>query len=395
MSDGFDFDRVIDRTNTNSLKFDFRVERGYPEDVLPLWVADMDFRTAEPVIEALRRMADHGIFGYSDVKDPYYEAVLGWFSGRFGWDAERDWVVKTPGVVYALAMAVQSFTEPGDGVLVQTPVYYPFFGVVRDNGRRLVECPLVCEDGEYSIDYDDFERRIVEGGVRMLCLCSPHNPVGRVWTGDELREMGRICAEHDVIVVSDEIHCDFVWPGHEHRVFCEAVPEMADRSVVCTAPSKSFNLAGLQASNVFIPDAGLRERFSASMRRSGYSQLNAMGLVATEAAYSHGEEWLEACKAYIHANLEFVSSYIERELPELRMRVPEGTYFAWVDCTALGLGAKELDELIVHDARLWLDAGHIFGKEGEGFQRFVTACPRSVLEEAMDRFRDAIRGLGR
>ena len=389
----YDFDKSVDRRNTNSLKYDFAAERGYPEDVLPLWVADMDFPTADPVIDSLKKTSEFGIFGYSDVKDSYYEAVIDWFADNFGWRADREWIVKTPGVVYALAMAVQAFTDPGDSILIQTPVYYPFFSVVKDNGRNLVENPLRYENGAYSIDFDDFERKIAESKVRLFCLCSPHNPVGRVWTEAELGEMGRICYEHDVIVVSDEIHCDFVWPGNSHSVFCDAVPEMRNRSVICTAPSKSFNLAGLQASNILIPDDDLRERFKDAMRRSGFSQLNAMGLIATEAAYTQGRNWLDQCREYIYGNLLFTKDFIDHKIPELRMALPEGTYFAWIDCSGLDLEKKELDDLVVKEAGLWLDAGHIFGDGGTGFQRIVTACPRCILDEALNRLKDAVARL--
>lgn len=390
----FDFDKVIDRTNTHSLKFDFAEQRGYPFDVLPLWVADMDFPTTPPVIDALVEAAQFGIFGYSEVDETYNDEVVRWFECHFQWDPSPLWLVKTPGVVYALAMAVQAFTEPGESVLIQPPVYYPFFGVVKDNGRKLVENQLVYHDGTYSIDFDDFEQKIVDNDVKLFCLCSPHNPVGRVWRLEELKELGRICKRHGVLVVSDEIHCDFIWPGSEHHVFCEAVPEMTDSSIICTAPSKTFNLAGLQASHIFIPNQKLRHKFKNAIKRSGYSQLNTMGLVAAKAAYEKGEPWLDACKDYLYANLRYVDDYLKEHLPELEMVRPEGTYFAWIDCSKLGLSSEELDELIVHKAKLWLDAGHIFGTSADQFQRIVVACPRARLTEALDRLRDAVNALG-
>ena len=386
----FDFDHVPDRRHTNSLKFDFAERRGYPADVLPLWVADMDFPTAPPVIDALKRASEFGIFGYSEVEESYSDAVIGWFERRFGWSAKPSWMVKTPGVVYALAMAVQAFTEPGEAVLIQPPVYYPFYEVVRDNGRKLVENPLLYDGETYSVDFDDFERKVAGENVRLFCLCSPHNPVGRVWSIDELKRMGDICREHDVLVVSDEIHCDFVWPRHTHHVFCEAVPDMLERSVICTAPSKSFNLAGLQVSHVFVPNRELRHAFKAAMRRSGYSQLNTMGLVASEAAYTKGEPWLDACKEYLYANLLFVDEFLKESIPALRMVKPEGTYFAWIDCSRLGLSAKELDDLVIHKAGLWLDSGHIFGELADQFQRVVVACPRSLLEQALGKLKEAV-----
>ena len=249
----YDFDTVIDRKNTNSLKYDFAVERGKPADVLPLWVADMDFPAPKPVLEALHRSVEHGIFGYSDVKSEYYDAVSAWFSQRFGWQTQPQWLVKTPGVVFALAMAVRALTEPGDVVLIQPPVYYPFFSVIRDNDRTVAENTLLYQDGRYSIDFEDFERKIVEQKVKLFLLCSPHNPVGRVWTLEELQQIGAICRKHNVYVVSDEIHCDFAFAEHPHHMFLAANPELAEQTIICTAPSKTFNLAGLQVSNIWIP----------------------------------------------------------------------------------------------------------------------------------------------
>ena len=388
----YDFDKITDRHNTDSLKFDFAVERGKPADVLPLWVADMDFPAPQPVLDKLHAMADHGIFGYSDVKDDYYDAVAGWFERRLHWRPEAEWLVKTPGVVFALAMAVRALTEAGDAVLVQPPVYYPFYEVIRANGRRVVESPLIYADGRYSIDFADFEKQITDSGAKLFLLCSPHNPVCRVWTPEELREIGRICLKHGVYVISDEIHCDFAFPEHPHTVFIKAVPEMADRSIICTAPSKTFNLAGLQASNIWIPDADIRARFRAEINRCGYSQLNTVGLAACRAAYAEGEEWFDQCFAYMRDNLNYVRDYLAKHLPQLRLVEPEGTYFAWIDCSALGLTPAALEELILHRAKLWLDSGSIFGESGAQFQRVVLACPRATLAEALDRLAQAING---
>jgi cystathionine beta-lyase len=386
----YEFNAVIDRRNTNCLKWDFAVERGRPSDVLPLWVADMDFPAPPAVQEALHRAVSHGIFGYSDTKEDYFQAVSQWFEGHFGWKTQPEWLVKTPGVVYALAMAVQAFTQPGQSVLIQPPVYYPFFSVIQDNDRHLVESPLVYENGHYSIDFDDFERKVVEEQVKLFLLCSPHNPVGRVWTVEELRKIGSICQKHGVIVVSDEIHCDFALPGHPHTIFPVAVPELAEQTVVCTAPSKSFNLAGLQTSNIWIPNPQLRAAFCKQIDRSGYSQLNGLGLVACQAAYESGGEWLTQCKAYLRANLDFVREYLAQNLPEMKLVEPEGTYFAWLDCSQLGLTQEALDDLVVNKAKLWLDAGHIFGGGANQFQRMVLACPRSILEQALSQLERAV-----
>lgn len=387
----YNFDTVIDRKNTNSLKYDFAVERGLPADVLPLWVADMDFRAPEPVLAALHRAVEHGIFGYSEAKPDYYEAVSGWFRDRFGWQTQPEWMVKTPGIVFALATAVRALTEPGDSILIQPPVYYPFFSVIRENGRKVVENELVYENGRYSIDFGDFEKKIVQNNVKMFVLCSPHNPIGRVWTVEELQRLGAVCKEHNVYVVSDEIHCDFTFPDHPHTIFLAANPDLTEQAVVCTAPSKTFNLAGLQASNIWIPGKDVRERFVRVMLRGGYLELNALGLVACRAAYQEGGEWLEACKAYMRENFAYLRDYLAEHIPQIRPVEPEGTYFAWLDCTGLGLTSEALDHLMIHRAKLWLDAGHIFGGDAGQFQRVVLACPRATLSQALEQLDRAVR----
>lgn len=386
----YDFDTKIDRRNTGSLKYDFAVERGRPADVLPLWVADMDFKAPPCVLDALQTAVSHGIFGYSETKTDYTGAVTGWFARRFGWEAKAEWLVKTPGVVYALAMAVRALTEPGDAVLLQPPVYYPFYEVIRDNGRTLVENELVYADGRYTIDFADFERKIAENSVKLFLLCSPHNPVGRVWTRAELEQLGAICARYGVYVVSDEIHCDFAFPGHPHTIFLQANPELWDRTILCTAPSKSFNVAGLQVSNIFIPGESVRAKFQKEIARSGYSQLNTMGLVACKAAYEGGADWLDACRDYLRGNLDFLRDFLRENLPQLKLVEPEGTYFAWLDCSALGLTCAQLNHFILHEAKLWLDAGYIFGGQSGQFQRFVLACPRSTLRQALEQLAWAI-----
>ena len=388
--DKYDFDSVIDRKNTNSLKFDFSAERGKPTDVLPLWVADMDFRAPEPVLEALHRSVEHGIFGYSDVKSEYYETVCRWFSRRFHWQPEAQWLVKTPGVVFALAMAVRALTRPGEAVLIQPPVYYPFFGVIRDNDRIVVENELLYQNGRYSIDFEDFERKIVERNVKLFLLCSPHNPVGRVWSLEELQEVGRICRKHHVYVVSDEIHCDFAFDEKPHHIFLAANPDLAEQTIVCTAPSKTFNLAGLQVSNIWIPSGQIRTAFLKEIDRSGYSQLNSLGLVACQAAYASGEAWLTQCRKYLRDNLDYLRSFLADQIPEIKLVEPDGTYFAWLDCSGLGFTQSQLDDFCVNHAKLWLDAGHIFGGNGGKFQRVVLACPRSTLEQALHQLRAAV-----
>ena len=387
----FDFDRIIDRRGTNSLKYDFARERGKREDVLPLWVADMDFQTAPPILERLEEVVHHGIFGYSESKEDYFRAVAGWYQKHFDWEVKRTWLLKTPGVVFAIAMAIRAFTEEGDAVLLQQPVYYPFSETILDSHRKLVNNPLKLENGHYEIDFDDFERKIAENQVKLFLLCSPHNPVGRVWKEWELRKLGEICLKYGVLVVSDEIHSDFTYGDNKHRVFASLSPEIEDITITCTAPSKTFNLAGLQTSNIFIANRERKHKFKSQIAASGYSQLNMMGLAACQAAYERGEEWLEQLKVYLKGNLDFAREFLKVRLPEIKLIEPEGTYLIWLDFRALGLTEEERENLIVNRAKLWLDSGAIFGKDGEGFERINIACPRATLERALTQLELAIK----
>lgn len=384
-----DFDKIIDRRNTRCLKYDFTKRRGMPEDVLPLWVADMDFETSSYIQDALKDRIDQGIFGYSEVQTSYFEIVRNWMEVHHNWTPEERWLVKTPGVVFALAMAVKAYTEAGDSVLIQQPVYYPFSEVISDNGRKVVSNDLVLKNNTYCIDFEDFENKIVKNNIKLFLLCSPHNPVGRVWTVEELRKMGDICLKHNVIVVSDEIHQDFVFCG-KHTVFASLGEKYQQNCIICTSPSKTFNLASVLISNIFIPNPELRHRFRKEVNSAGISQLSVLGLVATEAAYSMGEEWYRAMMAYIRQNLEFVRNFVNKNLPNVKMINLEGTYLVWLDFRKTGISPEKLDEIIVHRAKLWLDSGKIFGKCGEGFQRINVACPRSVLKEALERIKNAL-----
>ena len=387
MERNLDFDTVIDRRNTKCLKYDFAKKRGMPEDVLPMWVADMDFKTSSYVEDALAEWAEHGIFGYSEVQTPYFEAVRNWMKERHGWEPQEKWLIKTPGVVFALAMAVRAYTEPGDAVLIQQPVYYPFSEVIRDNGRKVVSSDLYLGgDNKYHIDFEDFERKIKEERVRLFLLCSPHNPVGRVWTLEELSRLGELCVRHGVTVVSDEIHHDFIFQG-EHHVFAGLKKELEEISVICTSPSKTFNLAGMMLSNIFIPNRTLRRKFRKELDAAGISQLGIMGLVACEAAYSKGGEWYQAMMTYVKDNITYTRQYVKEYLPGVAVMEQEATYLVWLDCRGVGLDAEELDRRIIHQAKLWLDSGKIFGDSGKGFQRINVACPRSVLNEALQKLK--------
>lgn len=389
----YNFDEIIDRRNTDCLKYDFAVERGKPADVLPLWVADMDFRTAPGIIERAVADASLGIYGYTESKEDYFRAIADWYETYFDWKVERRWLVKTPGIVFAIGVAVQALTKPGEAVMIQQPVYYPFSEVIQDSDRKLVNSPLVLQDGHYEIDFADFEQKIVDEKVKLFVLCSPHNPVGRVWKKEELQRIGNICLKYGVKVVSDEIHSDFVYEGVRHYVFAAVDKRFADISIICTAPSKTFNLAGLQVSNIFIPNPQIRQVFRKQMSAVGYSQVNMIGLHACKAAYETGREWLEELKQYLKGNLEYVRGYLQENLPQIKLIEPEGTYLIWLDCRGLGLTEEKLEHLIVQEAKLWLDSGAIFGVDGEGFERINIACPRAVLAEALKRLKAAVDAL--
>lgn len=388
-----DFDERIDRKNTSCIKYDFTVQRGKPEGILPLWVADMDFKAPQPVLDALKARVEHGIFGYSEGKEEYFEAVQDWMKRRHGWSVERNWLVKTPGVVFALAMAVKAYTKPGDGVMIQQPVYYPFSEVIEDNGRKIVDNTLYLgEDGIYHMDLEDFEKKAVENQVKLYFLCSPHNPVGRVWTREELTQLGEICERLDIIVVSDEIHQDFIFKG-EHQVFAAINENLKNRTITCTAPSKTFNVAGLQISNIFISNPELKHKFKKEIAAAGYSQLNALGLTACEAAYRYGEDWHDQLMEYLKENIRLVRTFLEDNLPEIKLIEPDGTYLIWLDFRELGLSEQEREELIVKKAGLWLDSGAMFGSIGEGFERINIACPRSIIMEALSKLKIAVKNL--
>lgn len=389
----YDFDQVIDRKNTGSLKYDFHEKRGKAPDLLPLWVADMDFQLPQEVLDAMKARVDHGIFGYTQLMPPYYQAVLNWVEKHQGWKPKKEWLITTPGVVFALSMCVRAFTQPGDKVLIQQPVYYPFSNVIINNGRELVDVPLMYDNGSYSIDYDAFERAIIDNDIKLFILCNPHNPASRVWTRDELLQLAHICKKHDVLIVSDEIHADFIWGDREFVSLAALGEEVLDNCVICTAPSKTFNMAGLQISNIFIPNEKLRHAFSAERNSTGYDEPSLFGIVATESCYTQGEDWLAQAKDYIYKNIVFMNEYLAKNTPQLRVVETQGTYLVWVDCGGLGLTTAELKSLVEDKARLWLDLGDMFGPSGEGFIRFNVACPRSILKQALEQLCSAVNSL--
>lgn len=386
----FDFDKIIDRKNTNSLKYDFAEERGKPKDILPLWVADMDFRVPDEIVTALKEKADHGIFGYSEPKEDYYNALHDWFKARHGWETDEKKFIVTCGVVFSICSLIRTLTEKGDAIIICQPVYYPFSESVLDNGRKLIVSELKNDNGYYTVDYDDFERKIIENNVKLFILCNPHNPVGRVWCREELERMGDICLKHNVFVISDEIHSDFVYGSNKHTVFSTVKKEFELNCAICTAPTKTFNLAGLHIANTYISDDTVRRKFVRELDGQGFSQPNIMGLIGCQTAYTHGEEWLEQLKLYLAKNLDFVRKFVKEEMPEISLIEPQGTYLIWLDCRKLKLTDKQLKLSIQNDAKVWLDDGYIFGAGGSGFERINIACPRSVLETALQRIKKAL-----
>lgn len=391
--DSTHFDEIIDRKNTNSLKYDFAIERGRPEDILPLWVADMDFKVADEITDAITKVVSHGIYGYTDSKDDYFDALKNWYLTNYSWKIKKEWLVKTPGVVYAIATAIRAFTNPGDAIIIQQPVYYPFFKMIQLNDRVVVNSPLVNHDGFYEMNFEEFEQKIIDNKVKVFILCSPHNPVGRVWTTAELTRIGEICLKHNVLVISDEIHSDFIYEGYKHTVFSSLSEEFKNNSIICTAPSKTFNLAGLQISNVFIANEDLRKRFIREKAKTGYDEVNTIGLTAAKAAYSEGKAWLDGMRSYLKDNLDYVREFLNERLPMLKLVEPQGTYLIWIDFRGLGLTESEREDLIVNKAKLWLDTGSMFGVDGKGYERINIACPRSILKKALEQLEGAIKAL--
>lgn len=383
----YDFDRINERRGTGSYKWDSAAGR----DVLPLWVADMDFRTAPPIVDALRRRVDQGIFGYTLVGDSYYSAVTDWFAQRHGWSIDRDWIIYTSGVVPAISAVIKALTRPGDAVLILTPVYNCFFSSIRNNGCATIESELLYDGRTYKIDFDDLERKTADPRVKLLLFSNPHNPAGRVWTRREMTRVGEICLRNGVIVVSDEIHCELVFPGHRYTPFASISEEFLANSVTCISPSKAFNIAGLQIANIVCADAGRRRRIDRAINDNEVCDVNPFGVIATEAAYREGAGWLEALLEYLYGNYNYMKDYCREHLPEFPLAELEGTYLVWMDCRSLGVASEALEERLVGEADLWLNAGTMYGRAGQGFMRWNIACPRSVLAEALRRFENFVR----
>lgn len=383
----YDFDEPVPRRGTNSYKWDTVKD----EDVLPMWVADMDFRTAPAIVGALQKRVEHGIFGYTKVPPAYYEAVVNWFRRRHAWLIEKEWIVYTTGVVPAISAIVKALTVPGDRVLVQTPVYNCFFSSIRNNGCEVVANPLKYANGTYRIDYDDLERKATDPKVRLLLLCNPHNPVGRVWTRQELRRIGEICIRNRVLVVADEIHCELVFSGHVYIPFASISEDFREHSVTCISPSKAFNLAGLQIANIVAADTDVRMKIDKAININEVCDVNPFGVEALIAAYNRGEDWLEELKHYLSVNYNYLRAYFDEYFPEFPVVMLEGTYLVWVDCRGLGLSSREITDILLEKEKIRVNSGSLYGEAGEGFIRLNIACPREKLIEGLNRLKRGLK----
>ena len=383
----YDFDEIIPRRGTNSYKWDSAGDA----DILPMWVADMDFRTAPPVVEALRKRVEHGIFGYVRVPDAYYAAVTNWFARRHDWQIEKEWIIYTTGVVPALSAVIKALTAPGDKVMVQTPVYNCFFSSIRNNGCGMIANPLIYRNGTYQIDFADLEQKAAAPNVKVLLLCNPHNPAGRVWTKQELTRIGDICIRNNVWVIADEIHCELVFPGHTYIPFASISQEFLMHSVTCTSPSKAFNLAGLQIANIISADTDMRMKIDKAINVNEVCDVNPFGVEALMAAYNDSEEWLEELKQYLFANYSYLRAYFAEYLPEFPVSILEGTYLVWVDCSVLNQSSDEIVKTLLEKEKLWVNKGSLYGETGEGFIRINIACPRQQLIEGLNRLRRVLK----
>lgn len=386
----YDFDRMIDRSNNFAAKYDelkLRFGRG---DLLPFWVADMDFKAAQPIVDAIRERAAQEIYGYTARPDTYFEAVMSWYKRRYDWELQREWMSYSPSVVTAMSIIIREFTKPGDKIIIQTPVYYPFFSVVEDNGRELVCNPLKLVGEDYVMDYEDLESKI-DDQVKYLILCNPHNPVGRVWTKEELTKLGNICIKNHIKVIADEIHGDLVLYGKKYTPFASISEEFAKHSITCISATKTFNLAGLQASTAIFPNKKDHDKFEKILNILDIKRNNCFSLVAMQAAYQEGEEWLRQLMEYVGENIRFVADYCKEHIPQIKPNKPEGTYLLWLNCKELGLKDEDLHNLMVNEAKVALNGGTGFGLEGSGYMRMNVACPRVLLEEGLSRIKKAVR----
>lgn len=386
----YDFNKVIDRSNNYSAKYDELEMKFGRDDLWSMWVADMDFKSAKPIIDAIKDRVEQGIFGYTSRPDSYYEAMIDWFKRRYDWEINKEWIIHSPGVVTTLSIIMKKFTKPGDKIIVQSPVYYPFFDVVNDHGRELVLNPLKNVDGNYVMDYEDLEKKI-DDKVKYLILCNPHNPVGRVWTKEELIKLGNICIDNNVEVISDEIHGDLVYGEKKYTPFASISEEFCKNSITCLSATKTFNIAGLQASFAIFPDKKQYEEFENFLGVLDIKRNNCFSLVAVEAAFRYGEEWLQQLLEYLEGNIEFLINYCKENIPNIKPNKPEGTYLVWLDCKDLGLDDESLNDFMINKAKIALDSGNWFGELGKGYMRINIACPRATLEKGLKRIEKAVK----
>lgn len=377
----YNFDEIINRRNTNSYKWD-SAER---EGVIPMWVADMDFKTAPCIIEALRRRVDHGVFGYTRVPQAYYDAVTSWFSRRHGWNFTSDMIIYTSGVVPAISAIIKALTKPGDKVIVQTPVYNCFFSSIRNNDCEILENPLIHRENRYYMDFEDLERKAADPKAKLLLLCNPHNPAGRVWTPGELLRLNDICKRNGVPVVADEIHCELVFPQYRYTPFASVNEDCMQNSITCNSPSKSFNIAGLQIANIISPNPEIRRKIDRAININEVCDVNPFGVEALIAAYTEGEGWLKELINYLQGNYAELRNFFSEHLPELPVTDMEGTYLVWVDCRSLGLDSDSMEHRLLEQENLWLNAGTMYG--ADGFMRINIACPRAVMLEGLNRLK--------
>lgn len=382
----YNFDEIIPRRGTNSYKWD----SAPTSDILPMWVADMDFRTAPPIISALRQRVEYGIFGYTKVPQEYYDAVILWFHRRHALDIRQEWIIYTTGVVPALSAIIQALTEPGDRILVQPPVYNCFYSSIRNSRCTIVENPLRYSDGRYTIDFDDLERHASAPSVKLMLLCNPHNPAGRVWSRTELQEIARICIKHQVLVIADEIHGELIQPGHSYTPFATLSEEARQHSITCISPSKAFNLAGIQIANIVAADETIRQKIDKAININEVCDINAFAVNATIAAYREGEDWLNELNAYLHGNYTLLTAYFQQHLPQYPILPLEGTYLAWIDCTASGQSGDTIAEQLLHQTGLMINPGSMYGTSEIPFIRLNLACPRPLLQQALNKLNQVL-----
>ena len=377
----YNFDEIIPRRGTNSYKWDTPEE----ENVLPMWVADMDFRTAPAIIETLRRRVEHGIFGYTKVPQNYYDTIVKWFINRHQWEIDSQWIIYTSGVVPAISAIIKAMTIPGDKIIVQTPVYNCFYSSIRNNGCKMIANNLIYQEGRYTIDFDDLEHKAADPETKLLLLCNPHNPVGRVWTSEELQRIGDICLQNGVFIIADEIHCELTYEGHNYTPFASLSEEFRLRSATCISPSKAFNLAGLQIANIVAADSNIRSRIDRAINDNEVCDVNPFGVIATIAAYEKSEEWLDALRKYLWENYTYVRYFFKRRLPRYSVLPVEGTYLVWIDCRAAGIGSDNITSCLQNKQKLMVNSGTLYGPGGEGFIRLNIACPRKLLIDGLVR----------